>query len=162
VGGHHGLEILQTFDGDPLQQAFGGQGQQFTELDQEQAEMLEGSPGQAAAVGLATPGKRQPKIVQGQTPATGENAEGDITQPPAQRFREQRGQSADDPGEQRQDGLARLRRCCRNSTPIGMHDSTMTTMTITWMWRSMFGTARPSKYPAHVMLTTQPIPPKAL
>lgn len=115
------------------------------QLDDDQAEVLEGSTAEAAPLAGVELRKGGGEVGEGQAPTAPQDQISDLAQPSAQPGPEPRGQTSDDrdqDGQEAADGLLRSR---RTSSAIGTTESTMTSATSTWTYRSMLGTDRPSR-----------------
>ena len=125
--------------------------------------MLPGLPGQSLPIGSRQLGERQGEILQDDAAAARQRHGRQVTEAAAEpqggRRREPCRQVRHTPGERYAE---RRRRSRMSSTKMGISERKITIPTTIWMWSPMFGTAAPSRYPAHVMLVTQPMPPATL
>src|SRR5262245_56869169 len=162
---HRGQQVIQALDPDTAECVLQRPDEERRQLGDHDAEVPVRRAADPAMPGDVHLGERAAEVRQGGPAAAGGQGVAEIAQALADPARgvgrkppDRRGQRT----ERSVDGAACLRRSRRISTAMGIRDSTMTTTTTTWMWRSMFGTTLPSRYPAQVMLTTHPMPPTTL
>ena len=162
MAGHDLLDVLEPVDRDALQALRERACQKRAQLDEHEAQMLTGTPIDSAALGPATLRKYSVEIRQRTVTSAPQERIGDVPDAPAYPGRHRQGQSPHGSRHAGHGAADDRRRSLRISIAIGTSDSTMTTITRRWRCRPIFGTVWPSRYPAHVMLSTHPTPPTTL
>jgi hypothetical protein len=142
---HRLVQVLDTLEPDPAEPGRERLAQDPGQLDGDQAQVLERTPAETAPLPGVEVGEGAGEVGERQTAPAPEGQVRGIAQPPAQPGRVRRRQAADGRDQAAQDAADGLLRSRTSSSTIGTTESAMTIATRTWTYRSMLGTARPSR-----------------
>ena len=129
TGRHDTAQVLEALETDRRECALERAPEGRRELDEEQAEVLEGAPADTPALGGAERGERDGEVGERHASPPPERDEREVAEPPPEPGPRAGGQPPDEGEDRRQDQAARRRRSLRISTAIGITDRTITTMT---------------------------------